>query len=129
MLGADQVLSFEGALISKCETLGEAADLLRRLRGKSHRPHQRGGAGARTACPSGGMSSKSTLWMRAFSDDFLEPIWRAEGESLLACVGCYRLEGPGAQLFERIEGDYFSILGLAAVPLLAGLRELGILVK
>jgi len=66
--------------------------------------------------------------MRAFSDEFLQTYLAEEGEGLLSGVGCYRLEGQGAQLFERIDGDYFAIVGLPLLPLLAALRERGILV-
>ena len=51
----------------------------------------------------------------------------AEGDALLACVGSYRLEGPGAQLFEAVEGDYFTVLGLPLWPVLAELRRAGVL--
>jgi septum formation protein len=65
--------------------------------------------------------------MRAFSDAFLESYLERMGSEALACVGAYQLEGIGAQLFERIEGDYFSVLGLPLLPLMAFLRERGII--
>jgi septum formation protein len=65
--------------------------------------------------------------MREFSDTFLDEYIAAEGESLLSSVGCYRLEGRGIQLFSRIEGNYFTILGLPLLPVLSALREHGIL--
>ena len=65
------------------------------------------------------------LAMRRFSDAWLDGYLARGGEALLASVGCYQLEGEGAQLFERIEGDYFAILGLPLLPLLAFLRERG----
>ena len=61
--------------------------------------------------------------MRSLDEAFLDAYLAAEGDALLACVGCYRLEGRGAQLFDSIKGDYFSILGLPLLPLLAALRE------
>jgi septum formation protein len=67
----------------------------------------------------------ATLRVRDFSDAFLEDYLDAESGDILGSVGCYRLEGMGAQLFERIEGDYFSILGLPLLPLLGRLREMG----
>jgi septum formation protein len=67
--------------------------------------------------------------MRVLSDSFLDDYLAREGEALLTGVGCYRLEGLGAQLFDHVEGDYFSVLGLPLLPLLAQLRELGILAK
>jgi septum formation protein len=66
------------------------------------------------------------LVMRPFSDAFLEDYLDRAGEAAFASVGAYQLEGLGAQLFSKIEGDYFSILGLPLLPLLAQLREHGI---
>jgi len=71
--------------------------------------------------------SEPELTMRAFSDDFLDAYLANEGESLLASVGAYQLEGRGVQLFERIGGDHFAILGLPLIELLAFLRERGAL--
>jgi septum formation protein len=67
----------------------------------------------------------ATLHVRDFTDDFLDRYMDAEGETLLSSVGCYRLEGPGVQLFDRIEGDYFAILGLPLLPVLDYLRMRG----
>jgi septum formation protein len=67
--------------------------------------------------------------MRAFSEDFLESYLVTEGDELLSGVGCYRLEGRGAQLFDSVEGDYFCILGLPLVPLLAELRRIGVIAR
>ena len=65
--------------------------------------------------------------MRAFGDGFLDSYLGAEGEAILASVGAYRLEARGTQLFERIEGDQFSILGLPLIELFGCLREFGAL--
>lgn len=124
VLGADQVLAFEGELVSKCESLDEARDLLRRLRGKTHELI------SALVLAKGGSAiwrhvEAARLTMRDFSESFLDDYLAAEGEGLLKGVGCYRLEGRGPQLFERIEGDYFTILGLPLVPLLAALRQHG----
>lgn len=124
VLGADQVLAFEGELVSKCESLDEARNLLHRLRGKTHELI------SALVLAKGGSAiwrhvETARLTMRDFSDDFLNDYLAAEGEGLLKGVGCYRLEGRGPQLFERIEGDYFTILGLPLVPLLAALRQHG----
>jgi septum formation protein len=125
VLGADQVLEFDGELVSKCGNLEDARTLLSRLRGKRHAL-----IGslvlAKDSQPVWHHASAAQLTMRAFSDAFLDRYLASEGEAILACVGCYRLEGAGAQLFERIEGDYFGILGLSLLPLLAVLREHGI---
>jgi septum formation protein len=67
--------------------------------------------------------------MRGFSDGFLDAYVAAAGADLLGSVGAYRLEGLGAQLFERVEGDYFTILGLPLLPLLDFLRGNGALLS
>jgi len=126
VLGADQVLVFEGRLLSKSESLEEARLLLRRLRGNAHDL-----ISALVLAKDGAAIwrhvEKSTLAMRNFSDAFLDDYLAAEGEELLSGVGCYRLEGRGVQLFSRIDGDYFAILGLPLIPLLSALREQGVL--
>jgi septum formation protein len=66
------------------------------------------------------------LTMRAFSEPFLDDYLAAEGERVLSSVGAYRLEGPGVQLFERVDGDHTAILGLPLLPLLTFLRDVGI---
>ena len=73
------------------------------------------------------MTVSATLTMRDFSDDFLDAYLALEGEEMLGSVGCYRLEGPGAQLFSKIEGDYFAILGLPLMGLLDLFRRHGVL--
>ena len=65
--------------------------------------------------------------MRPLDEDFLGAYLAAEAPAILASVGCYHLEGRGAQLFDKIEGDYFSILGLPLLPVLAALRQQGVL--
>jgi septum formation protein len=72
-------------------------------------------------------TESATLVMRDFSDGFLEDYLTAEGEAALGSVGCYRLEGMGVQLFSRIDGDYFAILGLPLLGLLDLLRQRGVL--
>jgi nucleoside triphosphate pyrophosphatase len=126
VLGADQILDFEGGIVSKSESLDEAAALLRRLRGHAH-DLVTAAVLARNGMAVWRHVSKATLLMRAFGEEFLKAYLAAEGEDVLSGVGCYRLEGRGSQLFEAIEGDYFSILGLPLLPLLAALREEGIL--
>lgn len=128
VLGADQMLLFEGDLISKCPNLDAARELLQRLRGKSH-VLSGGYALVRGKDVVWRHAVQSRLTVRNFSNGFLESYLAAEGESILACVGCYKLEGLGAQLFESIEGDYFSILGLSLQPLLAELRRQGVIAE
>lgn len=126
VLGADQTLLFEGELINKCSDAAAARALLVRLRGKAH------GLVSALSLARGGVVTwrhvaRPKLWMREFSDAFLDHYLYAEGGTILSGVGCYKLEGLGAQLFERVEGDYFSVLGLPLHPLLAELRKQGVL--
>jgi septum formation protein len=104
-----------------------AADaLLRRLSGRSHLLVS-AAALARDGDVLWSHASPVTLTMRPLSEAFLASYLAAEGEALLSTVGCYRFEGRGAQLFETVEGDYFSVLGLPLLPLLAQLRKEGVI--
>ncbi len=124
VIGSDQTLDFEGRLYDKAETLEAARERLQTLRGKSHQLHS-----AVVVARSGEVIWRevvsSTLTMRDFTDGFLEAYLASEGPEALGSVGCYRLEGPGAQLFSKIEGDYFAILGLPLMGLLDLLRAHG----
>ena len=124
VIGADQTLEFEGGLYDKAETLAAARERLTALRGKSHRLHS-AVVVARDGQPIWREMATATLTMRDFSDGFLDDYLAREGEAALGSVGCYRLEGPGAQLFSKIEGDYFAILGLPLLGLLDLLRRHG----
>jgi len=126
VIGADQTLDFEGEMIDKAETLDEARERLMRLRGKPHKLHS-GVVVARGGQPIWREVQTATLWMRPFSDGFLDDYLEREGEAVLSSVGCYRLEDIGVQLFSRIEGDYFAILGLPMLGLLDLLRRHGVL--
>jgi septum formation protein len=126
VIGSDQVLAFEDEIISKCASMAEARALLMRLRNKKHELISavvlvKGGA------PIWRHVAHASLWMREFSDDFLGDYLAAEGEDLLAGVGCYRIEGKGLQLFSRVEGDNSCIQGLPMLPLIAALRAQGAL--
>jgi septum formation protein len=123
VIGGDQVLSLDGELISKCASLEEAKKLLQRLRGRRHL--LLGGLVlARHGAPIWRHRSQAALDMRAF-EEFLDAYLVREGAAVLDSVGCYRLEAGGAALFDAIDGDYFAILGLALLPLLAALRDQG----
>jgi septum formation protein len=124
VIGADQTLELDGQLYDKAETINAARERLRLLRGRTHSLH------SAVVVASGGAPIwrevvTTTLTMRPYSDAFLEDYLRTEGDQALGSVGCYRLEGSGAQLFSRIEGDYFAILGLPLMGLLELFRERG----
>lgn len=126
VLGADQTLAFDGGLVSKAGSLEAARERLKAMRGRPHQLHS-GAALARNGQVVWSGVDTATMRVRNFSDAFLDAYLKAEGEGLLACVGSYRLEGMGAQLFEIVEGDYFTVLGLPLWPVLAELRRAGVL--
>jgi septum formation protein len=128
VLGSDQTLDLDGALIDKAESLDEARARLIDLRGKGHVLHSAAALAVdgETVWSAG---DSARMQVRNFSDAFLDAYLAAEGEPILSSVGCYRLEGVGAQLFERIEGDYFTVLGMPLWAVLAELRARGVLAQ
>jgi septum formation protein len=125
VLGADQTLDLDGRLFDKPASVEELRNQLLELRGRTHVLHA-GLAAARSGATVWRHEGRAVLTMRSFSDAFLDDYLAKEGEAVQACVGGYRLEGLGAQLFERIEGDYFTILGLPLLPVLGLLRREGL---
>jgi len=126
VIGADQMLECDGVWLDKPADRAGAKDHLMRLRGKTHQlitaaviAHE-----GRIIWRRGDIAK---MTMRDFSDEFLDQYIEEAGEGAVRSVGAYELEGIGAQLFDRIEGDFFSILGLPLIPLLAALREAGAL--
>jgi septum formation protein len=122
VIGADQVLSAGSKIFSKAESLAEAREHLGMLRGRTHE------LVSAAALAKGGevhwqTTASAGMTMREFSDEFLGVYLKRMGERALASVGCYELEGIGVQLFDHIEGDYFTILGIPLLPLLQRLRE------
>jgi septum formation protein len=126
VLGADQTLAFDGGLVSKAGSLEAARQRLGAMRGRLHHLHS-GAALARDGRIVWSGVDTATMRVRPFSDAFLDAYLAEEGEALLACVGAYRLEGMGSQLFEAVEGDYFTVLGLPLWPVLSELRRAGVL--
>ena len=124
VIGSDQTLDLAGELYDKAETVEAARARLKLLRGKTHKLHS-AVVVAKEGAPIWREVVTASLTMRDFSDAFLEDYLATEGEHALGSVGCYRLEGPGAQLFSKIEGDYFAILGLPLMGLLDLLRRHG----
>ena len=126
VIGADQTLDLDGALYDKVGDMAAARERLKLLRGRTHRLHS-AVVVARDGQAIWRETVSASLTMRDFSDGFLEDYLTAEGAAALGSVGCYRLEGPGAQLFCSIEGDYFAILGLPLIGLMELLRRQGAL--
>jgi septum formation protein len=122
VIGADQMLALEGEVFDKPKSAAEARAHMLRLRGRTHELIT-AAAVAREGAVIWRHIDTPRLTMRNFSDAFLDDYITRAGENVLASVGGYQLEGLGAQLFERVEGDYFSVLGLPLLPLLAFLRE------
>lgn len=125
VLGADQTLDLDGRLFDKPASVAELREQLLELRGRAHLLHS-ALAAARDGEVVWRHEGLAHLTMRGFSDVFLEDYLAREGEAVQACVGGYRLEGLGVQLFEQIDGDYFTILGLPLLPVLALLRREGL---
>ncbi|HEX6859435.1 MAG TPA: Maf family protein [Caulobacteraceae bacterium] len=126
VIGADQTLDLKGQLFDKAESLREARERLRLLRGQTHKLHS-AVAVAKDGAVIWREVAAATLTMRPFSDKFLDAYLERHGEGLLGSVGCYRLEDDGVQLFSKIDGDYFTILGLPLMGLLELLRRHGAL--
>jgi septum formation protein len=121
VIGGDQMLALGDEAFDKPRDLADARNHLVRLSGKTHTLET-----AIVVCE-GGIPvwrhlARPKLTMRPLSPDFIDSYVESCGEKLLATVGAYQLEGLGAQLFTRIEGDYFSVLGLPLLPLLDYLR-------
>ena len=122
VIGSDSVVSVDGRLFDKPGNRDQAAAHLQFFSGK---PMQLTSA---VALARGGKVDWSDvesarLHVRALSDEFIQRYLDAEWPDVGYCVGVFRLEGPGVQLFERIEGDHFTILGMPLIPLLGALRE------
>jgi septum formation protein len=124
VIDADQILVCDGLWFDKPSDLGAARAQLKALRGRSHEL-------ATAACV---VQNGTRIWhtvrqphllMREFSDIFLDDYLAVEGTAVLGTVGAYRLDGRGVQLFERVEGDHFAILGLPLLELLEFLRGCG----
>lgn len=124
-LGCDQTLEFEDETFDKPEDIGALRRQLQRLRGKTHVLHS-ALVLVEYGAPTWREVVSVTLTMRPFSDSFLGDYLAVEGEALLGSVGGYRIEGPGVQLFDRIGGDHFAVLGLPLMGLLSALRQRGL---
>lgn len=122
VIGADQVLALGSEIINKSADFDEARATLLKLRGVRHELH------SAVAVAVGGEVvwtdiDSATLVMRKFSNEFLTGYLARAGGEVLQSVGCYQIEGFGVQLFERIDGNHFTILGMPLLALLAELRK------
>lgn len=123
VLGADQVLEREdGSMLSKPRSRAEAAAQLRALSGRTHYLHS-GAVIVESGERVWGRTETATLSVRELGSDFIERYLDDEYEQIRWSVGGYRIEGPGVQLFDTIEGSHFAILGLPLLSLLEFLRE------
>ena len=125
VLGCDQTCELDdGTLLDKP---GEnVASHLRKLSGRVHRLHS-AVVVAENGIPVWRHVACATLTMRTLSDAFIADYATRQGATVADCVGGYRIEGPGVQLFTRIDGDHFTILGLPMLPLLDWLRIQGVI--
>lgn len=126
VIGGDQILVCEGRWLDKPTDIEGARRQLRTLRGRAHE------LVTAVLCQRGEQRVwqylvQPRLMMRDFSEPFLEEYLALEGEVLTTTVGAYRVEGPGMQLFDRIEGEHTAIMGLPLLPLLGFLRQYGVL--
>ncbi len=127
-LGADQMLSCDGSWYDKPDDRQHARQQLEALGGKQHTLHT-----AVVGFRGGGRIwhhlAETTLWMRPLSPSFLDRYIDIAGDALMTTVGGYQIEGMGAQLFSKIEGDYHAILGMPLIATLAFLRDQGVLIR
>ena len=128
VLGADQILTCEGRWFDKPRDRDEARDQLRDLAGRQHELWT-----AAVVIRDGGRVwheiAEARLWMRPCTEPFLDAYIEAAGDLVLGSVGAYQIEGLGAQLFARVEGDRFAIMGLPLLGLLECLRVQGTLLR
>ena len=125
-IGADQTLSVGDRLFNKPSGRDQAAQQLRDLAGRTHELH----SAIAVACDGATIFSHVSvahMTMRELDDDAIDAYLDAAGEKVMTSVGAYQLEGLGVHLFELIEGDHFTILGLPLLPLLKFLRGEGMI--
>jgi septum formation protein len=128
VVGSDSVVSVGGRTLDKPSSRDEAARHLRIFSGGQMKLTS-AVALARDGEALWSHSDTATLHVRSLSDEFVETYLDAEWPEVGYCVGVFRLEGRGVQLFDRIEGNYFTILGMPLLPLLGALRERGLLLS
>lgn len=125
VLGADSTLALaDGTMLAKPADRDEAADHLRRMAGTRHKLYSAAVA-ARDGEPVWRAIGEARLWMRPLSEPFIAAYVARHWDSIRWTVGCYEIEGAGVQLFDRVEGDPWTIIGMPMLPLLAWLRATG----
>ncbi|MGY9052961.1 MAG: Maf family protein [Rhodobacterales bacterium] len=126
IIGSDQILVCEKKIYSKAQNLEQAKTTLKELRGKSHQLlsaaviFEDGKPVWRTV-------SRAQLFMRNYSDEYLDDYLKYCGSDILSSVGCYFLEDKGVNLFSRVQGDYFTVLGFPLLDVLEFLRNRGVI--
>jgi septum formation protein len=128
VLGADQMLSLDGRRFAKPADREAAGVQLRALSGRTHELHS-AIAFVHNAAVVFEHVEVARLTMRVFSDQFLDEYLDTAGDAVTQCVGGYQIEGLGIQLFDRLEGDYFTVLGLPLMAVLDFLRRRGCLLQ
>ncbi len=125
VIGSDSIVELaDGTMLDKPDSRARAAEQLRMMRGGTHRLV----SAVVAACdgtPVWRHVDTAKLQVRDFSDAFVETYLDAEWPAISGCVGCFRIEGPGVQLFAKVEGSQFTILGMPLLPLLGWLRDIG----
>lgn len=125
VIGSDSVMALaDGRMLDKPDSRERAGEQLRMMRGGSHWLVS-AVVGARDGVAVWRHVDVAKLQVRDFSDAFLESYLDAEWPAIAGCVGCFRIEGPGVQLFAKLEGSQFTILGMPLMPLLGWLRDIG----
>ncbi len=126
VLGADQILTCDGKIYSKAPSLDDAKSVLNQLQGRAHELLS-AAVIYENGQPVWRHVGRAQMMMRTMSDDFIAEYLQAAGPEILGSVGCYQLEALGAQLFNRVQGDYFTVLGLPLLEVLGFLRTRGLL--
>lgn len=126
VIGSDQTMSFEGEILHKPANMDDARRRLLRLSGQTHALNS-AVVLARDGETLWRHMSVARMTMRKLDPGFIGRYLAGAGEQVLGSVGAYQIEGSGIQLFERLDGDYFAIIGLPLLPLLGKLRELAVI--
>ncbi|PSL17959.1 septum formation protein [Shimia abyssi] len=128
VLGCDQVLDFKGEILTKPKTVDDARSQLQKLRSERHMLLS-AAVIYKDGEPLWRFIGTARLFMRSFSDEFLDAYLERNWDEIQHCVGAYMLEAEGVRLFEKVDGDYFTVLGMPLVEILSYLTLQGELPK